>query len=281
VLGRAGGVRPDLDVTTRVELGYTDDDALVTVFGGAIQDIDPDLTQTRVTALSPMSRLLALRVEQGYFNQTAGSIVRDLANRAQVPVDTAEDGGTYLAYVADGRVNAYHHIRALADNAGLDVYLTPEGKLVFKRFAGPYTIHIFEYAKHIIALDVRSAPSSADKVQVYGESPADSQGDSAFAWLTKEFHPGEAGSGSARLLLENAALRTRAAAAMAADAALSRLRRQTLTGRLRSLGRPQVKLGDAIRITGAPDDRMNATFQVRSVRHRIAKQTGFITDIAY
>jgi phage protein D len=279
-LGRVNGPPVAVAADVTVELGYADD-AMTRVFTGTVVDVQPDITTTRVTALSLLSKLLALRVEQTYQNKTAGQIVRDLAGQAGVPVDAIEDGGRFLAYVADGRRNAYQHIGALADKSGCDVYVTPEGKLRFRKFAGAVTVHTFEYGKHIVELTMEASPDVAEQVQVFGESPADAQGDTAFAWLTKSFNPGTAGSGEPRLPIQDPSLRTRVAAETAAQAALRRLQQRTLIGRLRALGRAQVKLGDAIRIAGAPDDRMNATFQVRSVHHRLTKRAGFITDITF
>jgi phage protein D len=279
-LGRVDGPHPAVGDDVSVELGYADD-GMHRVFTGTVADVRPDITATRVTALSPMRELMALRVEQTYQNKTAGEIARDLAGQAGVSVDTVEDGVSFLAYVADGGRNAYQHIRALADKSGLDVYVTPEGKLVFRRFAGTVTTHVFEYGQHIIELVVQAAPATAAQVQVFGESPADAQGDGAFAWLTKSFNPGTAGSGAPTLLVQDPSLRTGTAANTAAQAAAQRLKQRTLTGQLRALGRAPVKLGDAVRVTGAPDDCMNETFQVRGVHHRLTKGAGFTTRITF
>jgi hypothetical protein len=50
---------------------------------------------------------------------------------------------------------------------------------------------------------------------------------------------------------------------------------------LRVLGHPEVKLGDAIRLREVPEESFNDTFQVRSVTHRLNKQTGFTTTIEF
>jgi phage protein D len=279
-LGRVDGPRPDVGDDIMLELGYADD-SMVRVFSGTVADIRGDITTIGVAGLSPMANLVSLQVAQTFRNKTAGEIVRELAGQADVPVDTVEDGVSFLAYVAESDRNAYQHIRALAENSGLHVYITPEGALAFRRLDGALTVHLFEYGKHIIDLTVRATPLAASEVRVFGESPADAAGDAAFAWLTKSFDPGTAGSGDTTLLIEDPSLRTRAAANTAAEAAARRLRQRTIVGRLRGLGHPQVKLGDGIRITGAPDDRMNATFQVRSLHHRLTKRQGFTTEITF
>ncbi len=81
--------------------------------------------------------------------------------------------------------------------------------------------------------------------------------------------------------LERPALRTREAARAAARAAHTVIARRALRGRLVSTGRPAVKLGDAVRLRGVPDDSLNASFQVRSVTHRITKASGFTTTVGF
>lgn len=279
-LGRVDGPQPAIGDDVNVELGYADD-TTARVFTGKVAKVQPDITTTRVTGLNRIDELLALRIEQTYQNKSAGQIFRDLAGQARVSVDVVEEGVHFLAYVADGRRNAYQHMRALADKSGFDVYTTPEGKLAFRQFAGNATSHVFEYGQHIIELEVQAVQAAAQQVKVFGESPADSQGEAAFAWLAKRFNPGTAGTEAPTLLIEDPSLRTRAAADTAARAAARRLSQRTLVGRLKALGRAQVKLGDRIRIVGSPDERMNATFQVRSVRHRLTKKAGFTTEVTF
>lgn len=279
-LGRVDGPHPEIGDDVIVELGYAGD-STTRVFTGAAAHVSPDFTATRVNALSPFLDLLTLRVEETFLSKSAGQIARDLAGRAGLTVESVEDGERFPAYVADGRRNAYQHIRALADKSGFDVYASADGAFVFRKFAGNITTHLFEYGKQILEMSVKEAPEAFGEVQAYGESPADSEGDQAFAWLTKSFNPGLSGSGEPRLLLEDSSLRTRAAAAAAARAAARRLQQRRLTGRLRALGRPAVKLGHAVRVSGAPDDRMNDTFQVRRVRHRLDKNSGFTTEIHF
>jgi phage protein D len=129
---------------------------------------------------------------------------------------------------------------------------------------------------------VLRTPAVAGRVEAWGESPTGSRGDSAWPWLTTDFKGsrGQAGSGSL-LLLERPALRTRLAAHTAAQSALMEIQRRTLRGRLVILGRPQVRLGDSIRLKGLADESLNAFFQVRRAVHRITKTGGFTTEIGF
>ena len=53
---------------------------------------------------------------------------------------------------------------------------SPFGKLVFEKFASGKTVHKFEYAKHIVALDVLQTPPYAGMVQAWGEGPSGGHG---------------------------------------------------------------------------------------------------------
>lgn len=282
VLGQVGGLKPKQDDEAKIELGYADNGGLTQVMTATVVTVEPNLTMTRVIGYSGASAVLLTFFDHTYENKTSGAIVRDLAGKASVDVVTAEDGITFPAYVVDGRRGVYYHMQDLAELCGFDLYINTDGKLVFEKFAGGKTVHVFEYAKHIVALDVLRTPPLAGLIEAWGESPAGSRSEDAWAWLTKDFSSskGTAGSG-ARLLLERSALRTTDAARTAANAALTTIQRRTLRGQLRTVGRPEVKLGDAIQLRGVPDDSLNKNFQVRSITHRITKQSGFTTEIGF
>ncbi len=283
VMGQVGSFRVQKDAEVTIELGYADDGELTQVMKGTVVAAEPGLTTARVVGHSAAERLLHTFVEQTYESKTAGAIVRDLADKAGVEVGTVQDGITFPAYVIDGRRSVYHHMRDLADLCGFDLYINADGELVFEKFVGGKTVHVLEFAKHIVELDVQHTSPRAGQVEAWGESPTGSQGEDAWAWLTKDFSgtKGTDGSGDPVLLLERPALRTAAAARTAARAAHTAIQRRTLRGRLLTTGRPQVKLGDAIRLQEMPDDSLNTSFQVRGVTHRITKRGGFTTTVGF
>lgn len=282
-LGQVGGIQPAPGVATTIELGYASDGKLTQVMSGAIAAVEPGLTTRRIVGYSKASALQKTCINQTYESKTAGQIVRDLANRAGVEVGNVEEGIQFPAYVIDDRRSAYHHLHDLAALCGFDLYVNAEGKLMFHKFVGGKTVHMFEYAKHIIELDINQTSPRAGQVEVFGESPAGQQGTESWAWLTKDFSgsKGKAGSGGSMLMVENAVLRTRDAANSAAQSAMEAIQRRVLCGRLLSLGRPEVKLGDAIRLSGMPEKSMNASYQVCSVRHHINKKAGFTTTVGF
>lgn len=283
-LGKVGSLKPAVDDALTVALGYADDSGgLVNVITAAVVGLDDGTLTNRVTAYTAANTLLRTLVDRSYQNKTAGAIVRDLASEGNVGVALAEPGIMFPGYVVDGQRSVYAHMRELAALSGFDLYFNPAGKLVFEKFVGGHAVHVFENAKHILSLDVLRSQPVAGSVVAWGESPTGSKGDDAWPWLTKDFGGSKGTSGSAKpvLLLERPSLRTSAAAKTAAAAAELEIKRRTLRGRLLSVGRPDVKLGDAITLRGMPDAALNTAFQVRSVRHRMHKTDGFTTLIGF
>ncbi|MGZ5482036.1 MAG: hypothetical protein ACXWID_08635, partial [Pyrinomonadaceae bacterium] len=178
--------------------------------------------------------------------------------------------------------SAYLHMQDLADLCGFDLYINPDGELVFEKFINGKTVHVFEFAKHIVAFNVLRTPPLAGLVEAWGESPGGSQGENSWAWVTTDFSGSRGSAGAGALLLrERPALRTREAARTAATAALTNIKRRTLRGNVMTIGRPEIKLGDAIRLREMADDSLNTLFQVRSVTHRITKVGGFTTTVGF
>jgi phage protein D len=282
VLAPVDGLRPARDDDVVVELGYADDGSLERVLTGTVVDADIGLVAVRVSAYGGAAALLGATIERTYENQSAGDIVRDLASQAGLQVAASQPGIQFPAYVVDGRRSFYHHMRDLAELCGFDVYVDNQGEVVFAPFVGN-AVHVFEHGEDVLALDLLENRPAAARVEAWGESPGGGQGADAWAWLTKDFSGsrGSAGSGDPLLLLERSGLRSAQAASSAADAALARLQRRTRRGRLLTTGRPQIRLGDAIRVRNAPDDRINDRFKVTGVTHRITKAAGFLTTVEF
>jgi phage protein D len=271
-LGNVGSFKPAREDDVKIELGYADNGGFTQVMTGTVETIEPNLTTTQVAGYSGADALLRTFVEQTYESKTAGAIVRDLADKAGLQVATAEDGINFPAYVIDGRRSVYLHMQDLAELCGFDLYIKPDGNLMFEKFINGKTVHVFEFAKHVVSLDVARTPALAGLVEAWGESPAGSQGENSWAWVTTDFSGSRGSAGSGALLLkERPALRTRDAA----------IKRRTLRGNVVTIGRPQIKLGDAIRFRQIADDSLNTLFQVRSVTHRITKLKGFTTTVAF
>jgi len=282
VLGNVGGLHPARDDKAIIEMGYADDGGLTQVMAGKVVSVEPNLTTTRVVGYSGADLLLRTFVEQTYEGKTAGDIASDLAGKGKIDVAVAAAGIHFPAYVVDGRRSAYQHLHDLAELCGFDIYLNHESKLVFEKFVSGKRVHLFDFGKHIVELEVLRTPPHAGRVEAWGESPTGSQGETAAAWLSRDFSGsrGQAGSG-ALFLLERPALRTSDATRIAAQAALTDIERRTLRGRVVTIGRPEIRLGDAIRLRELPDETLNGNYQVRSVTHRIRKLGGFTTTVGF
>ncbi len=288
VQGQVGGLTAAPGDDASIDLGYADGvGGLVRVVTGLVVAVEPGLETKRIVGHSTADRLLRAFTDRTFEDTTAGGIVRSLASDAGVGIERVEDGLSLPAYVVDGRRHAARHIRALAELSGFDTYVTAEGRLVFEVFAGSRTVHVLKYGEHVLEAELARARPRAGTVETWGDSPGSSRGDESWAWLTKDFSPrrGTAGSGSPRLLVERPALRTAQAAATAATAIAEVLEERALRGRVRIQGRPQVVLGDLVRLERFPPmagvDEIDGTYQVRGVCHRITKTGGLVTDLEF
>jgi phage protein D len=282
-LGQVGGLDAALEDKATVDLGYADNGGVSRIFTGLVNAVRTGLLERRVTLASSARALARLRLDQTYEGQTAGAIVRDLASRAKVPLGTVDDGITFPSYVVDFRRTALAHIRELAALSGTDAYVDSDGRLVFQAFTTGQAIHDVGYAKQILSLDVDRGDEADATVQAFGESPVGSSGPDSWGWLTKDFSrsKGKAGSGARPVVVERPALRTAAAAATAASARLRAIQRRAVRGAVLMPGRPEVKLGDAIKLQDVPTASLNNSYQVRRVVHRITKDGGFTTLVGF
>jgi phage protein D len=280
VLGNLEGIKPSVGDEAAIELGYSD--GLAQVIRGKVVSVESGLTSTRVIGHSPASSLLRYFYDNTYQGKKSGQIVSDLAGQAGVAVASAQDGTAFPAYVIDGRQSAYRHMRDLADLSGFDLYINWEGKLVFEAYAGGKIVHVLEYSKHIIELEVQHSEPQARSVEAWGESPGGGKSALAWSWLTKDFlsSKGSAGEGTPKLLVERSSLRTAEAAQAAAAATHTNVQRQAVRGRLLVQGAVQIRLGDAVLLVGVGED-LDKTYQVRAVTHRLTKSGGFTTAVGF
>lgn len=251
------------------------------VFTGTVTAIEPALASLQVRALNGGAKLQALRVWEMVESQTAGDIVSDLASRAGVTTGAVEGGVSLPAYVLDGRRHAYQHIAVLAQLCGFDAYLTPEDELIFAPFTKTTADHTVVYADDVLELCLEDGAPTVKQVAVIGESPASSQGQETWHWLASDWssYVGKAGSGDPVLLLQARAARTQEAAQAWADSLLDRATRGARRGTLDLLGRAEIKVGDAVAMTGAPTEALNGLYQVVAVRHRLDRAAGFLTTL--
>lgn len=257
-----------------ISLGYEDD--LQPVFAGSLDSIERGLSSIRTFALGGCLKLLDLRVNEIYTDQTAGDVVKDLAGKAGLDVGDVQDGLDLPSYYVDNSYNAYDHVRELAERCAFDVYVTPDGKLVFKEYK-PAETHPLEYAKNIISIEAAFEKPTYTSVKAYGESPASRKGDDTSHWLTKDDVSGEVGSGN-QLEIVDPAIRDTDTAEKVAKARLKVLSLSKFF-KLVVVGSPKIRLGDAVEVKKMPDDALNGELKVMRVEHVLNKSEGFTTRI--
>jgi prophage tail gpP-like protein len=262
-----------------IKIGYEED--LKDVFKGMVDSARPGVSEVTVRGLDKATKLLELRVNQVYLSMNAGQIVKDLASKAGINPD-ASDGVKFSVYYLDDSKNAHEHIRELAEKCGFDVYMTPEGDLVFKKYTKG-TVHVLEYGVNVIEAEVQEDRPAVKSVMVQGESASSFKGADSWPWLTKKevsgTKEGESSTG-AEILVQDASVRETGAAGDVAGALMESMSR-TFSGTVKIVGDAGIKLGETIEIKGMSNSKMNGEFQVRSVEHVISKASGFTTEIGW
>ncbi len=259
-----------------VALGYENN--LKEIFRGIIDTVEPDISTIRISGLNGTSKLLSCRVNQLYEKQSAGKIAEDLASKCGVSKDAIEGGITFPMYVVDNTKTVYEHILKLSEMCGFDFYLTTENKLVFRKYVKK-TTHTYSYGKNIINHKVTQTASQHDSVDVYGESSSSFKGSETSHWLTKKNVAGKEGTGRG-MFVHDLSIRDVDSAKNVAKATLAKINK-TATGIVKVPGNADIKLGDAIKIEGMPQTEMNGEFRVKSIHHKLSKNSGFTTEIEY
>jgi hypothetical protein len=276
---RGNAIKPGDQMTVELTAG----DRSGKVMTANVQAIESTFGQTKIVGISGKQKLAEARINQVYENQSLGQIVRDLASQAGVGVGQVETGGTYSYFVAHESKSLLRQVRELAARDALDVYFDADDKLTLKKFDKTGADHTFFYGIDILDLQLSNHPAASERVRVYGESPASNQGASAWHWLAKDLSPfrGELGQSAKMLAVADASVRTKDAADSLASSKLGAIRDQSARGRLKILGNPMVKLGDAVEIKNVPKPELNGLFKVTSVQHVLNKRDGYLTFIGF
>lgn len=263
--------------TVVIELGY--EGGLGKVLTGAVDTIEPRISEHVVSGYSAVSILTGTRINQVYENQTSGAIVKDIADKAGIAVKEAQDGLSFPMYVVDDTRDCYTHMRELARRCGFDLFLTGDGRLIFRKYERK-TPRPFKYGRDIIESVVYEPTPMAACVKVYGESPASFKGADTSHWLTKKVVEGVAGSGDMIFLIEDLVIKDTDTADKVAISFLETIM-TPLSGTLKSIGNSRVGPGDTIEIKDMPNSRMNGEFEATSISHTFNKTEGFISSVGW
>lgn len=283
-----------------LELGYDGNNEKI--FTGEVVSLRPSIHRTTVIALGKMNSLLNLRTAATYEGQSAGSIARDLISQAGLEEGEIQDGPALPRFAIDRRLNAYMHLKGLANRLGFELYTDRDGKIMFKAFgeaagldagdglmaaaAGAATsLSVgegeYQYKKHLIWAAGDSRSPALGSLEVGGESPTSSQGDQAIHWLTTDDNAfrGSAGSGDPKRLLLDQAARTKDLSDRFAAGRLAIAQRTTHQISIIMRGRPQIELGDQLSVSDLPDDLLNGQGYLRAILHQFDAQAGFLTTL--
>jgi hypothetical protein len=260
-----------------IELGY--EGALSRVLTGAVDAVETKVSQVEVRGLSLVSLLTIQRVNQVYEKQTAGAIVKDLAERAGIAVKMAEDGLSLPMYVVDETKDVYTHMKELAGRCGFDLFLGGDGRLVFKRYSQQAPKQ-FKFGRDIIEAEVHEPLPVASCVRVFGESPSSFKGAETAHWVAKRSVEGMAGRGEPVLSIEDPLVRDKDTADKVAAAVLEAIT-GSISGTVKALGNARMGLGDTIGIKEMPERRMNGEFEARKITHIFSKGEGFVSLVGW
>ena len=258
----------------KVELGYETD--LKLVFSGLVEEIEQFLSRVKVIALGLAVSLLRLRFYRIYLNQTAGKIVSNVAQEANVKVKKASEGISFPSYVIDESTNAYEHILKLAERCNFDAYFTENAQLVFKEWDGGKNTDLY-YGKEIIEVGAIHFSPLYSGIHVHGESPSSMKGSDTSHWLTKQDIRGEAGAEKV-FQIEDPAVKDKKTAETVAKAKASKLE-YNFSVSIETVGNSGISLGDTITLKDVPISNVHRQLGVRGIQHYLSKAKGFTTTI--
>jgi len=259
----------------KIKLGY--DDEIKLVFSGLVENINYEVNRVRINALGFGVKLLRLRFNRVYLNQTAGMIVKDIAQEAGIMVGEASDGISFPIYVVDDATDAFEHVLKLAERCNFEVYFTEDENLMFKEMGGGKN-HSLRYGQEIIRLAAFDFSPLCTSANIFGESPSSVRGSDTYHWLTKQEVKGEAGSGTV-LTIHDPAIRDKKTAETVAKARREKLG-YTFGLAVETVGKPQIKLGDTVALEDVPNSALTNQLEVKSLEHYLSKSKGFTTVLS-
>ena len=277
VLAPLDGLNISPEDRVSVELGYEGDLALV--FTGTVNSADWEIGRVILHAVGSFQLLVNARFNRFYERSNATAIVLDVIESFDLSRGRIEFGLMLPSYALGEGESAYDHLKDLAGKCGFDLYADAEDRVVFGSYT-PFSMHRFQYGVNILSFALEEGNVPVTGVEVYGESPASrGQGPLAYSWLTKKEVKGKAGDdlGVVKRFSDPTA-KTLSATDQIAEAALS-AQSAKRRGVMKVLGAPEVKLGDAVLISGMPQRSLNGVYKITGVKHILRKATGYTTTI--
>jgi hypothetical protein len=221
-------------------------------------------------ALCKTAALSRTYKNETYADQSVADVVRDLAS--SVDIDQVEGDTQLNSYSVDDRRAVWSHLRDLAVLAGAELGSTAAGGL---RCVQPRTGSADEtlrYGADVLAWDLGPAQArTAARIAAYGAGSE--SGSERWHWIAKAPSPVGSGDGPLQVV---AAARTRDVADRMQRGRAAAAARSAVRGRLLLAGKPGLRAGALLDITGAPSD-VPASLRVVAVRHALDARSGFTT----
>jgi hypothetical protein len=279
--------------SARIKLDAGDGSAQV--FTGETLSVSATAETVVIRMADGLAKLARLEVEGVYEDASAGSIAKQLVQKASLTAGTVEDGPTLSHYVVHRGPRALQHLQRLAERSGFDVYADGGGKVHFAAARKGGADHTFTYGKELLRIELAPTEPAYDSVVVWGEGAAGTQGASKSHWLVTDLasvsgkaslgddltvKPGS--EGKLPLTVKDGAIRSQADASDLAQARLKALAARPLRGFVEVLGAPSVAPGDLVKLDGLPKTHplrslAASALRVRRVRHALSARQGFTT----
>ncbi|MDQ4020288.1 MAG: VgrG-related protein [Actinomycetota bacterium] len=260
-------------------------------------DIDTIGTVTEVRGYDHSHRLFRGRRVAAYANMTISDVVRKVAQRANLPVDTVDNFGAASAdsEITQDNVSDWDFLQRLADLTGAELAVV-EGKLSFQApaesAAAPGTGArarqdplVLEAGQNVTA--VRAAVSSAEQVsqvEVRGWDylakqaiTATAPAETASAELSGVTPQGLAKNfGNGTFLATDVPHRTQKAAKTAADALATQIAGAFAEIEGVAKGNPKLRAGTSVSLSGVGTP-FEGKYTLSATRHLFAEDTGYTT----
>ncbi|MBW4443404.1 MAG: hypothetical protein KME10_19665 [Plectolyngbya sp. WJT66-NPBG17] len=263
-----------------IDVGYGETRSRI--FSGKISHVRSDLEQVIVTGESEFRSLVSTRLNCLFEQSNAGEIAKHLIQTAsKLKIGKIETGLRFPTYTVGDRQTVWDNLQHLAQQCGFDFYANVQDQVVFAEYA-PQQTHVGRYGQTLLAIEQFQQQSSIVGVEVYGESPiSQGQGEQSYAWFAKKEVKGKAGkTATAPLRVIDPTARTQD---IVSKIATTYLKRHThiAQGRVKLLGLPAAKLGDAIQLADLPNESQNGTFKITAVTHSLSLRSGFYTQLEW
>ena len=272
------GMEMSNDASVSLDMGW--DDNGTTVFSGTIQSLQYSLNEVQGIAHGSQKDLVQTRIDETYVDQSAGDIVKALAQRAGIQTGTVDNGIQLPRYLADGSLSLFDHLHALARISGVDVFTDEQGKINFTKreaFTADFT---YQFGVNLVDVRISQSKPSVTAIEVVPESPASEDGADTSSWFVKGSKDlaATAGEGNTRRF-SNALCTTKEAAETAAQAYQRDIARRATRGKIMVMGQPEINPGNVVELTDMPDGNTNGYYEVSGVDHALDGLRGFRSTI--